>query len=195
MLWTAQGVSLHHVDTLGQNIYAGSGLQDWLGLSDFSPDGTKFVRTDALNGITLMDFDRCTGQLSNARYFPIGDGNLAASVAFSPNSRFLYYNNSRAVLQLDTWANPDENPIDTIAYFDDMPPFNEGNQFTYSELAPDGKIYIAPVDAPFYHVIERPDLLGQACGFRQRRDPIFPVLNYSSIPHFPNYRLAAINCD
>jgi hypothetical protein len=190
------GVSLHRIDTLGQDLYAGGQQADWPGLGGFSPDGAKFARTDSRRGIVLLDFDRCAGEWSNARFYPVPSGESVVSLAFSPNSRFIYYNTPRAVMQLDTWAAPGDNPLDTIGYLDQ--PFEaegEANSFTYSELAPDGKIYIAPLASPFYHVIERPDLLGQACGFRQRRGPLLPEINFSSIPHFPNYRLEAVNCD
>ena len=100
-------------------------------------------------------------------------------------------------MQLDTWKEPDQFPIDTIAnwdkYYDlNNPPFADG--FAFSQLAPDGKIYIsATASSRFLHVIERPNLPGQACVFRQHGVRL-PTSNGTTIPHFPNYRLAPIDC-
>lgn len=152
---------------------------------------------DYWHGITLLEFNRCEGQLSNARFYRVDSVNTFTSLAFSPNSRFIYFNNSSRLMQLDTWAAPDEHPIDTIANWDayyelNMPPFSDG--FALSQLAPDGKIYLsASASSRHLHVIERPDLPGQACGFRQHGFPL-PTSNGGTVPHFPNYRLAPINC-
>ncbi|MCB0588661.1 MAG: hypothetical protein KDD06_25435, partial [Phaeodactylibacter sp.] len=116
----------------------------------------------------------------------------------SPNSRFIYYNTSSQLVQLDTWAGPDEHPLDTIANWDayyelNTPPFGDG--FAFSQLAPDGKIYIsASASSRHLHVIERPNLPGQACGFRQHGFPL-PTSNGTTVPHFPNYRLEPIDCN
>lgn len=191
------GVSLHRVDTLGLNIYESNFLLDKPSLGGFSPDGTKFAKYDYWHGITVLDFDRCEGRLSNARFYPVDSTNTFTSLAFSPNSRFIYYNTSGQLMQLDTWAAPEGYAIDTIANWDgyyelNMPPFSDG--FAFSQLAPDGKIYIsATASSRHLHVIERPDLPGQACGFRQHGFPL-PTSNGGTVPHFPNYRLAPINC-
>ncbi|MCB9286634.1 MAG: hypothetical protein H6560_04890 [Lewinellaceae bacterium] len=192
------GVSLHRIDTLGGNIYEGTTLRDQPSLGGFSPDGTKFAKCDYWHGITLLDFDRCEGRLSNPRFYPVDSTNSSTSLAFSPNSRFIYYNTSSQLMQLDTWANPDEHPLDTIANWDayyelNTPPFGDG--FAFSQLAPDGKIYIsASASSRHLHVIERPNLPGQACGFRQHGFPL-PTSNGTTVPHFPNYRLEPIDCN
>ena len=194
------GVHFHRSDTLGPNLYPypSEYVTERPRGSLFSPDGSKFARNDEFHGITVLDFDRCTGQLSNPRFYPRHFVNTFTSMAFSPNSRFLYFNNSGQVMQLDTWAGPDENPLDTIANWDayyelNTPPF--ADTFAFSQLAPDGKIYIsASASSRHFHVIERPDLLGQACGLRQHAFPL-PTSNGTTIPRFPNYRLPPIDCE
>lgn len=194
----SSGVQLHRVDTLGVNIYEGAERVDQPGYSLFSPDGTLFARSDYWNGISLLSFDRCEGRLYNARFYPTEYVNTFTGLAFSPNSRFLYYNTSGQMIQLDTWESPEANALDTIAnwarYHElDMIPFSDG--FAFSELAPDGKIYISATGSSRHlHVIERPDLPGPACGFRQHGYPL-PTSNGGTIPHFPNYRLAPIDCE
>ncbi len=46
-------------------------MLDQPSLGGFSPDGTKFAKCDYWHGITLLDFDRCQGRLSNARFYPV----------------------------------------------------------------------------------------------------------------------------
>ncbi len=57
----------------------------------FSPDGTKLARATLRCGLTLLDFDRCAGTLSNPVYVPevyTDFGHL--HIAFSPDSRSLF---------------------------------------------------------------------------------------------------------
>ena len=169
------GVHRHKTDTLGVNIYQNNSWNDITTQGGFSPNGNTFARFDQFHGITALDFSRCTGRLSNARFYPVDSTLSSTSLAFSPNSRFIYYNNSRQLMQLDTRANPGEYAVDTIAqwdgYYDSAPPFTSG--FGFSQLAPDGKIYMTvTATGRFMHVIERPDLPGQACGFRQHGFPL-----------------------
>ena len=196
----SSGVSLHRIDTLGINIYENSEeeLVDKPGYSLFSPDGNQFARSDYWNGITILDFDRCEGQLSNAKFHPTEFRNSFTGLSFSPSSRFLYYNTSGQLIQLDTKSTDTAYVLDTIANWDryfelNIIPFADG--FAFSQLARDGKIYISATGSSRHlHVIERPDLPGQACGFRQHGFPL-ATSNDGTIPHFPNYRLAPIDCD
>lgn len=192
-------VQLSQVDTFSlelpyESIYNG----ERAGRSLFSPDGAKFAHNDEFNGVTVLDFDRCEGKFSNPRFYPTKFLNSFTSLAFSPNSRFLYFNNSSQMMQIDTWAAPAENPVDTIANWDryfelNTIPFSDG--FALSQLAADGKIYVsASASSRHFHVIERPDLPGQACGFRQHAFSL-PTSNGMTAPMFPNYRLAPIDCD
>jgi hypothetical protein len=63
-------------------------------------------------------------------------------------------------------------------------------RFFSMQLAPDGKIYITTPNYPthYYHVIDRPDLAGAACQFRQHA-VYLPFLNSFSIPNNPWYDL------
>jgi hypothetical protein len=194
----SSGVSIHRIDTIGANIYEGNQLVDYNSIGGFSPDGRSFVKYDQWHGISLLGFDRCSGNLSNLRFYPVDSVNTFTSLEFSPNSRFIYYNSSSQLIQLDSWVLPGQHPLDTIANWDryhelNTIPFADG--FAFSQLAPDGKIYIsASASSRHLHVIERPNLPGQACGFRQHGFPL-PTSNGGTIPHFPNYRLEPKKCD
>lgn len=75
------------------------------GQSAFNPQGTKYAYFEAIRGLEVADFDRCTGQLSNRVYCNIIDTiYYGAGVCFSPNGRFLYVATVERVYQLDTWS-------------------------------------------------------------------------------------------
>ena len=101
-----------------------------IGRACFSPDGTKYA---VYNGVlpeqeylNVFDFDRCTGQLSNPKFFHFQDGDdisfFGQSVAFSPNSRYLYLNTPQVIFQYDMEANDIFESIDTVAIYDESIP-------------------------------------------------------------------------
>jgi hypothetical protein len=163
------------------------------GASAFSPDGTKYAYLSYFTGLTLFDFDRCTGTLSNAVNLPLpilsSAGWQRLGVSFSPSSRFVYTSVSFEVYQFDSWAPDVFAAIDTIAIYDGTNAPNPtffGNQ----QLAPDGKIYISSSNTNYvFDVIERPDEKGAACMFKPHSDTLKSLC--SNVPYFPNYRLGA----
>ncbi|MBK8192768.1 MAG: hypothetical protein IPK76_06075 [Lewinellaceae bacterium] len=64
----------------------------YLGWSEFSQNGERFLINDIQSGVAIYDFDRCTGLLSNLRHIPaeIEEYGYGYAAAFSSNSRFLY---------------------------------------------------------------------------------------------------------
>lgn len=62
------------------------------GLSNFSPDGYKYLRFNRSCGYNLYDFDRCSGFLSNPIFESVGyfTPDLAADFIFSDDSKFIY---------------------------------------------------------------------------------------------------------
>ena len=194
------GIHLTTVDTLPASYY---NLFDLPLFHDyrhagFSPDGTKFAIFDNMHGIVLLDFDRCAGELSNARFYGIDGASASSSLVYSPNSRFIYHNNSGQLIQLDTKLLPDQNPMDTIAnwdlyYYNNWYPF--GNSFGAGALGADGKIYYANTNtSSHFHVVERPNLPGQASGVRQYGFRL-PTVNGGTVSYAPNYRLEPIDCE
>ena len=89
------------------------------------------------------------------------------------------------------------NPIDTIAIWD-LYSSSGNTAFKTSQLMPDGKIYYSSTsNTDVLHVIHRPNLPGKACNLQQHGVSL-PAYNLRSIPHFPNYRLGALEgsaCD
>jgi hypothetical protein len=172
-------------------------------MCNFSPDGTKFLRTGSKEpaDFRLYDFDRCTGTLSNGRDIKVPEAsNYAPWGCFSPNSRFLYVQNlGRRLYQYDTWASDISASATIVGEYDGfVSMFNLGTFFNSMLLAPDQKIYISTSNGTnFLHTIHRPDEPGLACDFRQH-DVVLPALYSFWLPNMPFYRLynlAGSACD
>ncbi|MEI6409486.1 MAG: PKD domain-containing protein [Bacteroidota bacterium] len=164
----------------------------------FSPDGSRYARYNPFYGLYLYDFDRCSGELSNLRFFSVSKTaqGLAGGVCFSPNGNLLYLSEYDSLFQIslnspDTWGSRR-----LVAVFD-------GNicalwsRFGTIFPGPDGRLYIKPpATSSCIHVINRPNLRGPACDVRQH-DIIFP--NPCANPqNFPNFRLGPLDgspCD
>jgi hypothetical protein len=169
------------------------------GQACFSPDGKHYASFSSGSQLKIYDFDRCSGILSNYRakfisYHPAG------ATSFSPNSRFLYITNIDTLWQLDMHA-PDVLASQTfIAKYDGFvdSTFNNQTAFWWHWLAPDGKIYIvSSSQARVMHVINQPDLPGQACDFQQHSVSI-PTVNNWTTPTSINlalYHLPGSPCD
>jgi hypothetical protein len=179
----------------------GSPIRQGVGQVAFSPDGTHFANyyyyANPLGGyLELYDFDRCTGLLSNHRSSHITDGSWGG-IAFSPNSRYLYFNNSFKAYQYDFQASDVLASRVLVAEWDGSEqPFP--TRFFMMQLAPDGKIYSATTTGCYVlHVIHRPDEAGMACQYEQNAIRL-PTYNAHSIPNFPYYRLGPLDgsaCD
>jgi hypothetical protein len=189
-LITPEGVQGPITQTLGDPFPNSEGR----GVPNFSPDGTLYVRNDANNGLYLMDFNRCTGELTNLRILPYDQttGFRFGSAVFSPDSRFIYLSNSNQIVQLDLEApNLDYSAVDTVQMYDNFAdpyaPFL--TQFLYPQLGPDGKIYYSTSGTtPRLHVINRPNLPGLACDVENHGVQL-PRFNGRTTCFFPNYRL------
>ncbi len=156
----------------------------------FTPDGQKYIDYDARNGVRVMDFDRCTGELSNYQWIEFDDfiGN-GSGAAVSPNSRFLYVTGSGLVLQYDLETDDIAASVDTIGIYNRII-LQNGAPYSHCQLAPDGKIYICTGAArtETLHVINNPDEKGKRCEFMPHSVQL-PNTNRYVLPRYPNYRL------
>lgn len=192
-LLTPNGVEEYTPQQVGIDPVGGAGQ------AVFSPDGSRYVRynqryIDDGGHISIYDFDRCSGELSNHQRINIKDEASFGGAAISPNSRFLYISSMDYVYQYDLNAVDIIATKDTVAIYDGFytthPLFT--TRFYMAQLAPDGKIYInSPGGKDYLHVIHQPDSLGQACRLEQHGIKL-PTYNSASLPHFPNYRLGAL---
>lgn len=164
-----------------------------LGQAVFSQQGDKYAFADRFNGVVIMDFDRCTGGLSNPIQIPLNDTAGARGIAFSPNGQYLYVSGIKYLYQFDVLVPNIELSKDTVAIWDGFfsPQFPFATNFYLMQLAPDGKIYINSSNGvKFLHTIDFPDSGGVACGVCQHCTPL-PTFNAWTMPSYPNYFLGA----
>ncbi|MBX2927131.1 MAG: PKD domain-containing protein [Saprospiraceae bacterium] len=193
ILLTPAGLSLVGMQTTGTVIPSNS-----IGQATFSPDGSKYanVHVTGVVGdpiyVSIYNFDRCTGELSNPVQFTYIDSAACAGIAISPNNRFLYVSSRSYVYQYDLHADDIEASRITVAVYDGYSePISQHARTTFylMQLAPDGKIYINSNNTVKHlHVINHPDSLGLACDVCQHCVEL-PTYNSFSLPNFPNYRL------
>jgi hypothetical protein len=193
-----------HVSLLTPDTVEYKGMQDfdylnmkidsspWASQTAFSQDGRKYFR-NSRNSLLVLDFDRCTGVLSNPVRLdwdsvPYGGG----GVATSPNSRFLYLTSGGTVQQYDLWAPNLAASMQVVAEYDGtLSPFP--TTFFQMMPGPDGKIYIITTyDNNVLHVIHHPDSLGLACKVEQHAITLPARQGYVMI-NFANYNLGPID--
>ena len=169
------------------------------GQACFSPDGKHYASFSTSSQLRIYDMDRCSGILSNYRGKFITNI-ICGSTSFSPNSRFLYISSIDSLWQFDMQA-PDVLASQTfIAKFDGYTDTLTGASsiFWWHWLAPDGKIYITSTQlSRKVHVINNPDMQGQACDFQQHSVDL-PTFSYWTVPSPINlalYQLPGSPCD
>jgi hypothetical protein len=161
--------------------------------SCFSPDGTKFASYSNCDGLSLYDFDRRTGKLSNFNHYKIEEDSvfILGGLSFSPNSRFIYAFTSLKIFQFDLKAQNLEQGKELVAGFDGfLYPFHV--YLTFAQLAPDCRIYIFSVNGiQAFGYIRYPDRKGTACEVIQHGIllPTDKLAIAGTAPNFPNYRL------
>ncbi len=170
-------------------------IDDNFGQTVFSPDGSKYIRFN-YEGLNILNFNRCTGMLSNRVTFPLhglGDTILASGTGVSPNSRFLYISIGRKIYQFDLQAS-NIQASKTLVAVQKYPTLN----FYQMQLAPDGKIYVITLNMTNeIHTIESPNLKDTLCDVRQK-SMVLPCKNGYSLPNLPNFRLGRLvgsSCD
>lgn len=185
-LLSPQGLSAGSVQAIGPAI----GCRR-IGSSTFSPDGSKFARTNSCQAV-VMDFDRCAGIFSNPLALPRDPGMLGGGgLAFSPDNRWLYATTDLCIFRAEL---TDPSPILDSLYkrpyaFVDEPPISQyvyGTSLTYMQYAPDGKLYIAARHRERYY--PRFTIQGDAYAFEPEGLQL-PVPAVRTLPHFPNFRL------
>jgi hypothetical protein len=166
-----------------------------IGQATFSPDGSKYIRANHLEGINIFDFDRCQGTFSKLVHLAYpGDPSYTdghcSGAAVSSNSRYLYISTCYELFQYDLLANEIESTkqrIDVLDGFVDE--YHTASRFYQQMLAPDGKIYMSAPNGIYYeNVIEHPDSAGIKCDFRQH-ELVLPSRFGFTLPNFPHFRL------
>ena len=173
-----------------------------IGQSIFSPNGRKFAINNNYNWqrgnfVSLYDFDRCTGLLSNRQQHHFSDSSGAAGVSFSPNSEILYFNSASRLYSTNLNNINLFSNINTVASYDGFTQFGVATNFYLQHLASDGKIYMcAPNGVQYLHTINDPN--NPVIPNFTQHNIMLSTFNAFTVPNFPNFRLGVLSgtiCD
>jgi len=183
--------------------------QNIVGTSRFSRSGSKLVSVGVYGSVDIMDFDRCTGAISN--FQRIGENifsyeNSYLGCEFSPNENVLYVANtypdpSKYVYQYDLTV-PDIKASKKIIQMYPDTGLLQYIQFGHLLLGPDDRIYVSKgngsginsntVYTQNIDVILNPDVLGSGCDYQSN----FFYLNGGhttyGLPNLVNYNLGPV---
>ena len=176
---TDMGINTAPMSSTFNNLF----VSDQRGYLKLSPDGTKLVCANSIDGLFLYDFDVNTGMVSNQtqiniNFSPPGKQQSPYGVEFSQSNDILYvstyYNTETnqdfndpskqygSLLQYDLTAT---NISSTEVIIDQRQMYRGSLQ-----LGPDGRIYRAmsityPMGSPYLSVINNPNVLGASCNY------------------------------
>jgi hypothetical protein len=162
------------------------------GTAVFSPDGSRYVHASPITGVKIFNFERCTGILDSLIEISLADLDYDSisycRVSISPNSRFLYLATGIHYYQYDLQSTNISNSRQLIAYWQPFySPFV--TSFFHQVIGPDKKIYMSTGNGNYVmHVIQNPNVLGQACGLAQNQF-VLPTHHRSNLPNFPHFRV------
>jgi hypothetical protein len=180
-----------------------------LGQSSFSADGSKYAIFEVIGGVgfteqghlSIFDFDRCTGLVSNLVHEDVKGESIVVGMSFSYDGRYIYTSNLYELHQYDVHSEDIIGSKKLVAISDGFESdygfgYKVRNPFSFTQLGPDGKIYGPGGNTLHMHRIDYPDEEGEACTVRQH--VINTVNNRNTIPNFPNFRLGPLDgsdCD
>lgn len=204
ILFTPQGITSITTQTFGL-----SNPTTLIGQLKFSPDGMKFAyhnRVFAMGGspvtheIRYFDFDRCTGMFTSSAIISFVDQNSGNGLAFSSDSKYLYFTTFLKVVQINTDTTDMQASLEVVALNDTFysPNYPFLTDFWLMYLAANGKIYISSGNSVIdLHYIESPDSGGIACNVMQHALHLPCYSGRGNVNH-PNYylgRLQGSPCD
>ncbi|MCO6484851.1 MAG: hypothetical protein J5I41_03645 [Saprospiraceae bacterium] len=202
LLFSDGSIKRDYLQTIGPELFDSSeNIVNTFGLLSFSHDGKYFARVNLHSGLWVYEFDRCSGLFTGVRcinfkepLLELGEG-VASDFEFSPSGQFLYFMTGGPCYQIDLWK--DSLELVQMGYLGN-PKYKCHTSHRHMQLAPDGKIYIAPATSSLcLHIIHFPDLPYPDCQF-VLNDVELPVYNHGSLVHYPNYRLGPLEgspCD
>ncbi len=185
-----------------QQIGAADFEPDLIGMANFTLDGTKYACGAAGTYLNILDFDRCSGEFSNARPVKVyaeppwdvggSTGSGLDGVCFSPNGRYLYINTLDYLLQYDTEADTISNTRTLIAIVDST--YTNPDPFFNLFVTPTNKIMVSNFQGlpGAYHIIHHPDSAGLACQFQKEALDIPGCWDNVTLPNVVNFGLGKI---
>lgn len=203
------GINLSHTQKIpftpqdtkgGGSAYDPSAEQFALFQFSIADEGSEFI---------IMDFDRCSGMVSNERIQYRQDtlAFFTSGLEYSASGRYLYLCNLTSVFQYDTWADDIFATEQAVMVWDstyslspgnDDPAFGRPNTFGLMQRGPDNKIYISGgVQGNYIHVIHNPDEPGLACNAEVTAIRL-NTHYFTTMPNFNTLRLGPLDgspCD
>lgn len=200
----AKGINLHDTYKINRML---KGIS--FGTNTFSLQGDKYASISGLywllnTQISLFDFDRSSGKLSNEKFDRIPsssyEGSFGFGVIFSNDGRYLYTNNNEKLYKYDLHEDnfPDNRSL--LAEFDGYISYCVADStycpettFGFWQYGPDGKLYNVSDygGSRHMHRMEYPDEEGTDCQFTQHA--VYTPNNPWTIPNFPNFRLGPLD--
>jgi hypothetical protein len=169
----------------------------YIGQSCFSTDGSLYAQCNVGHHVSVFDFDRCSGKISNQRIIRTDTfaDKFIGGVCFSPNNRFLYFVNSYNVYQYDL-QEPDSNlALQIVSETDTSVNFPD---YSGMQLTPTGRIWLGHWNgiSNDINAIMKPNEKGKACEFKFDYAKLFS--NTNEPPNMVHYGLGALKgsaCD
>jgi hypothetical protein len=158
-----------------------------IGSSVFSMDGSRYARTNNCKTI-VFEFDRCSGQLSNAIVMERSPNTLGGGgLAFSSDNRFLYAPSHGNIFKADLDASsPFLDSLYKQPYYEGISKYISGTSLAYMQMAPNGTVYISAQHREQF--LSGAIIEGDSLTYEKEALPL-PVENIRTLPHFPNFRL------
>lgn len=205
------GISLSHTQEISFTLQTNKS-----GRTAFSPQGNQlatynFSIDDSGSELVIMDFDRCSGLVSNEQIqyrHDEGQSFFNNGVEYSPSGQYLYLSSKDTVYQFDTWQDDIFATEQVVMVWDSsysIPPNSpdgmigaRANHFNQIQRGPDNKIYIAGGAQGYtMHIIHDPDEPGQACN-GEVTAIILNTYYLATMPTFNTLRLGPLDgssCD
>ncbi|MFN8288366.1 MAG: T9SS type A sorting domain-containing protein [Chitinophagales bacterium] len=188
------------VQSYGWHSIQGSNLNfTGTGQACFTPDGKKYLVWSGINDsigdyLTVFDFDRCSGKLSNTRQYNFHDICGTDALCISPNSKYAYSSCGTKLYQYNLDSSDIASTKILVAVWDSFvdPDFALGRTTFYlMGNTPNGKILIStPGGTKYLHLIESPDVGGVNCNVSQHCVNL-PTFSARSMANYPNFLLGA----
>jgi len=191
---TASGIEFEPVESdVGSSVVGGSSTA--MGYMSANQDGDQIALAHGgfLHNVEVFDFDKESGEVSNAIILDEFILDEPYGVAFSPNGEVLYASvkgEPGTVYQYDLLAGNDSLIKESRIIV------GSGHDYGGAlQLAPDGKIYHAAKDSEWLGVINNPDQLGLGCDYVLEGFYLDGKLSEIGLPNFVNsiYQQAAVS--
>ncbi|MFA6060243.1 MAG: gliding motility-associated C-terminal domain-containing protein [Taibaiella sp.] len=148
-------IGLHATPVISTGVVGG---ELGYGMLHASPDGEKLVMTSSGPGVELCSFNKVSGEVFNAGSFSSLGGKIGTCI--SPDNSKLYIGHYNKLSQYDLTLFPN---VAAVVASEEIVSTNVS--FGQMRRGPDGKIYIANINANNIAIIQTPNDPGLSCNY------------------------------